>query len=222
MKRILSLIVVLCTMLPTTAWGYVYNEPHSMQNILESSRMKTVSITIWHTERYPWSTTNTLLSSGTGTMIGNGLILTNAHVVEKGDITIKTYSGEIYNGTVIKSDPSIDLALVSFDSKSDGFTLSTVSLYKGMPVMTVGNPLGLPQWSFSEGRVQTPTLAYEGQQKDLYTGIQTDAEVKGGGSGGPLLDSAGELVGIVRASDGVYSYAVRLEDIKIFLEGINR
>jgi S1-C subfamily serine protease len=207
-------------MLPTTAWGYVYNESHSMQNQLESARMKTVAITTAKVERYTWDTYYNPLSSGTGTMIGNGLILTNAHVIKDGqnDITVTTYTGESYKGTLLRVDKLKDLALLSFDSLADGFTMSDVSLYKGKPIMTIGQPLGLPQWSFSEGVVQTVSGEYKLPTGASYMAVQTDAEVLSGNSGGPLVDDKGELVGIVRASSPGYSYAVPMEDIKAFLE----
>ena len=222
MKRILSLLIVLCTIFPTYTHAYVYNQSHTMQNQLESARMKTVSITTAKIERYTWDTYYNPLSSGTGTMIGNGLILTNAHVIKdrQNDISITTYTGEVFKGTLLRVDKLKDLALLSFDSLAEGFQMSDVSLYKGKPVMTIGQPLGLPQWSFSEGVVQTPSMLYTDTGGGVQWGIQTDASVKGGASGGPLLDDAGELIGVIRAGGDGVSYAIPMSDIKTFLEGI--
>lgn len=221
MKRIMSLLIVLLTLLstfPTVSTAYTYNESHSMQNILESARMKTVAVTIGTVERYAWATYYRPTWTATGTMIGNGLILTNAHVVdtEHNDITIRTYTGESYTGTLLRVDNEKDLALLSFDSDAEGFTFAD-DLYKGMPVMTVGQPTGLPQWSFSEGTVQSLDYEYTCQGK-AYSGYMSDNQVIGGNSGGPLLDSDGELVGIIRAkTEHDYALSIPMVDIKEFL-----
>lgn len=220
MKRILSLLIALCLLLTplSTSWGYSYNESHSMQNHLEPARMKTVAVTIGTVERYAWASFYHPKWTATGTMIGNGLILTNAHVVdtEHNDITIRTYTGESYTGTLLRVDNEKDLALLSFDSDAEGFTFAD-DLYKGMPVMTVGQPTGLPQWSFSEGTIQSLDYEYTCQGK-AYRGYMSDNQTLGGNSGGPLLDSDGELVGIIRAkTEHDYALSIPMEDIKEFL-----
>jgi serine protease Do len=180
--------------------------------------MKTVAIYTGHTERYTWDYYYHPLGKGTGTMIGDGLLLTNAHVLRGDEITITTYTGESYTGTLLRVDKLKDLALISFDSLAEGFQMSDVNLYKGKPIMTIGQPLGLPQWSFSEGTVQTPSLLYTDTGGGVQWGIYTDASVKGGASGGPLIDERGELVGIIRAGGNEDSYAIPMEYIKAFLE----
>lgn len=151
MKRILSLILILCTMFPQVIHGFAYNESHTFQTQLEDARNKTVSIVIY--TKYPWSDFQ-YERSGTGSMLGDGRILTNAHVI--GEITectyieVTLYNKEKYFAKLLKSDKELDLTLLSIKSKAEGFTLSDTEPYNGMPIMTVGNPLGHPQWSFSE------------------------------------------------------------------------
>lgn len=219
MKRILLPLIILYTILSPTTSAYTYNEPHTFQSQLESARMKTVFVSIWLNESYPWMQSHAFLGLGTGTVIGDGLILTNAHVIKDGqnEISIKTYTGESYTGTLLSIDKEKDLALVSFESQAEGFTLSNVELYKGKPIMIVGQPAGLPQWSFSEGTIGTPAFDYKDTKGGSYTGIQTDAQVIGGNSGGPLIDDRGELVGIVRAANNNFSFAIPMSDIEIFL-----
>jgi len=222
MKRILAALILLFTILPTTAWGYVYNEPHTFQSQLETARSKTVRVVLENVERYPWATFYSLVTAATGTMIGDGYILTNHHVIDftHNEIDIALYDGTITTATLIKSDKDKDLALLHIDSTAEGFIFSTTEPYTGQSIMTVGQPTGLPQWSFSEGVIQSIDQPATMTTGESYTAIMTDAEVKQGNSGGPLLNERGELVGIVRAANVGHSFAVTLEDVKKFLEGI--
>jgi serine protease Do len=222
MKRILACLIILSTLFTSTTYAYQYNDPHTFQSQLETARSKTVRVVLYNIERYTWDTYTNLMSSGSGTLIGDGYILTNAHVIAAthNEIEVTTYDNQRYSAEIIKVDERKDLALLQIDSTAEGFTLSDVSLYRGKPIMTIGQPAGLPHWSFSEGTVQTPSCTYEDTGGSTQNGIQTDAWVKGGASGGPLLDERGELVGIIRAGGDDYSYAIPMDDIKTFLEGI--
>lgn len=220
MKRIFSLIIVLLTMLSTlpTAYGYLYNDPHDLQPQLESARNKTLIIEVYH--KYPWSNAE-WLSTATATLLNDGQVLTNYHVV--GDpstfkqYVIKSYDGKMYSAELVKSDKIKDLSLLQIHIDKEGFTLSNTEPYKGMEIMTVGHPIGLPQWSFSEGTILASGVQCITPTGELYKATQTDAEVKSGNSGGPLINDRGELMGIIRAKDNGHSYAVMLEDIKTFL-----
>lgn len=218
-KLLLTLLLSLALTSPVQA--YSYNEAHDtqLQSTLTTARMNTVAITSADVDRYAWDTFYYPKSSGTGTMIGDGRILTNAHVIKGEDITIRTYTGETYSGTLLKLDAVNDLALLQFDSDAAGFSLSDTEPYAGMPVMSVGQPAGLPQWSFSEGTIQNTAFAYLCENKP-YTGYMSDNQNLGGNSGGPLLNESGELIGIVRAKDAQDSaLSIPLDVIKNFLEG---
>lgn len=217
MKKIIILLLA-TLLLSSPAVAYPYNEPHTMQLQLETARIKTVKVQSAYNSQFegyrPYGT-------GTGTLLGNGMLLTNAHVLGNNtgtlELSITTYNGEHYRGELLKIDRVVDLALIRIDSQADGFIFSNINLYKGMSIMTVGQPMGLPQWSYSEGTIQVvaqPAMTTTGQ---LYTAIMTDAQVIQGNSGGPLINDRGELVGIVRAATIDRSFAIPMSDIKIFL-----
>lgn len=219
MKKLL-LTLLLSLAFTSPAQAYQYNEAHDtqLQAALTAARMNTVTISTADVDRYAWDTFYYPKSSGTGTMIGDGRILTNAHVIKGEDITVRTYTGETYSGTLLKLDVVNDLALLQFDSDAAGFSLSGTEPYAGMPVMSVGQPAGLPQWSFSEGAIQNLAYGYLCDNKP-YSGYLSDNQNLGGNSGGPLLNESGELIGIVRAKDAQdNALSIPLVNIKEFLK----
>lgn len=217
MKKLLVIIFFLLSASP--AYAYKYNEPHTFQSELESARSKTVQIVLINEHRYPWATTSEITSTGTGTLLDDGYILTNEHVIsgDHTEIVINTYDKQRYSATLITSSPKLDLALLHINSNSKGFVLSDIEPYAGESIMTVGQPAGLPSWSFAEGTIQKVDQPATMTTGESYTAIMTDAEVKQGNSGGPLINDRGELVGIVRAANVGHSFAVPLSDIKSFL-----
>jgi len=118
----------------------------------------------------------------------------------------------------LRIDRAVDLALIRIDSTAEGFTLSDTQIYPGKQVMTVGNPQGLANWSFSEGVVvdiARPCIMTSGER---WTAIMTDAHAIQGNSGGPLINDRGELVGIIRAATEDYSFAISIDEVKEFLQ----
>lgn len=220
MKRLLAIFIILFTTLSTlpTAYGYLYNEPHSLQPQLESTRNKTLQIDVY--QNYPWEQPS-ILYTASGSLLDDGFVLTNYHVVGEQSkfikYVVKTYDGKLYNGKVIRYDKAKDLALMKISTEKEGFTLSTTEPYVNQSVMTVGQPAGLPRWSFSEGIILTLDMECKTSQGDLYKATQTSAQVISGNSGGPLVNDRGDLVGIIRATDDVHSYAISLDDVKEFL-----
>jgi S1-C subfamily serine protease len=139
-------------------------------------------------------------SSGTGMVLdAAGNILTNAHVVARATtVTVRLANGRTLSGRVVARDEDRDLAIV----RVSGQTLPTVrlgdstTLRPGDDVFAIGYALNLPgEPSVSRGLVSG---VREGQRTDLVY-IQTDAAVNPGNSGGPLVNSRGEVVGIVTA-----------------------
>jgi S1-C subfamily serine protease len=139
----------------------------------------------------------------------DGLVLTNAHVVEKSDrVTVGFQNGQRVEGRVIGLDPVTDLAVVRLPAGS--WPVATLgnsdSLQVGDWAIAVGNPFGLDH-SVTLGIVSSlnrnaSKLGITDKRLDL---IQTDAAINPGNSGGPLLNSDGEVVGIntlVRSGPG--------------------
>jgi S1-C subfamily serine protease len=134
-----------------------------------------------------------------------GLILTNNHVVEGAKtVTVTLTDGTDLTGTVVATDPTLDLAVV----KVDGAGLTAVAignssnLQVGQLVVAIGSPLGTFSDSVTSGilsatgRSITVRDDTTRQGKTLDDLLQTDAAINEGNSGGPLLDSAGNVIGI--------------------------
>ena len=150
-------------------------------------------------------------AAGTGLIISSsGDVLTNNHVVE-GSVRIKvTIQGKTgtYSATVIGVDPTDDIAVIHVNGVSGLPTVtiadsSTVTV--GDTVYALGNALGLggaPR--VTQGTItaldQTITASDNGAQAEQLTGmIQTDAEISPGDSGGALVNSAGQVIGVITA-----------------------
>jgi len=156
---------------------------------------------------------------GSGVVVrGNGLILTNYHVIAAatngGTVQVTFNNGKTVNATVVKADADEDLALVQAEGVS-GLRTATFgnsdNLQVGDTVIAIGNELGLPN-SVSAGIVSAlhrkVTVAGENpngsfgasaQQSSGTTysdAIQTDASTNQGDSGGALFNMAGQVVGI--------------------------
>jgi serine protease Do len=142
---------------------------------------------------------------GTGFIIDNqGYILTNNHVVEGADkITVTLSDKKEYEAKVIGLDSKTDLALIKIDGAKDLIPLTlgdSDKLEVGDWVVAIGNPFGLDN-TVTAGIVSAKyrrslgTASYEDY-------IQTDAAINQGNSGGPLINTDGEVIGI---NSNIYS-----------------
>jgi serine protease Do len=137
-------------------------------------------------------------SLGSGFIIDQeGYIVTNNHVVENADqIKVKLSNEEEYDATIVGRDPKTDLALIKIASDS-GLTPIQMGdsdqLDVGAWVVAIGSPFGLEQ-TVTAGIVSAKgRIIGFGPYEDF---IQTDASINPGNSGGPLINLAGEVVGI--------------------------
>ncbi len=136
--------------------------------------------------------------AGSGFIVDReGYILTNHHVVEGADrITVTLSDGRAFRGTVVGSDPAIDVALVRIPKAPnlpEAPLGNSDELRAGEWVCAIGNPLGYVH-SVTVGVVSFIGRKIFDQSLDDY--IQTDAAINFGNSGGPLINSRGEVVGI--------------------------
>jgi len=136
--------------------------------------------------------------AGSGFVVDrNGYILTNYHVVEGAErITVTLADGRTFRGTVVGSDPAIDVALVHIPNVSnlpEAPLGNSDELRAGEWVCAIGNPLGYVH-SVTVGVVSFIGRKLFDQSLDDY--IQTDAAINFGNSGGPLINTRGEVVGI--------------------------
>jgi S1-C subfamily serine protease len=148
-------------------------------------------------------------SEGGGTATGSGFVidteghlLTNNHVVEGADrIQVKLGSSDTtYQAKVVGADPATDLALLKVEAPADQLhplTLGRSSdMEVGDPVVAIGNPFGLDRTVTSgivsalQRQIQAPNGF------SISNVIQTDAAINPGNSGGPLINAAGEVIGI--------------------------
>jgi len=148
---------------------------------------------------------------GTGVIFQpEGLILTNAHVVDGSSrVTVVLVDGRSLEGSVVGSDPITDLAVVRISSNSP-LPVAPLGNSDGVQVgdwaIAVGNPFGLDNTVtlgiISSTNRNASKLGITDKRLDL---IQTDAAINPGNSGGPLLNAEGQVVGInamVRSGPG--------------------
>jgi serine protease Do len=136
--------------------------------------------------------------SGSGFLIDReGFILTNFHVIDGAErITVTLADGRSYRGEVVGTDPAIDVALLRVPDAKDlpeAPLGNSDELRVGEWVCAIGNPLGYVH-SVTVGVVSFIGRKLFDASLDDY--IQTDAAINFGNSGGPLINSSGEVIGI--------------------------
>ena len=136
--------------------------------------------------------------SGSGFIIDrDGFVLTNFHVIDGAErITVTLADGRGFRGEVVGTDPAIDVALLRIPGSQDlpeAPLGNSDSLRVGEWVCAIGNPLGYVH-SVTVGVVSFIGRKLFDVSLDDY--IQTDAAINFGNSGGPLINSAGEVIGI--------------------------
>jgi putative serine protease PepD len=146
---------------------------------------------------------------GSGVVIDpSGLVLTNDHVVgdvaRGGSITVSLADGRLYEATLVGTDPTTDIAVIRLVDAPGDLAVATLGdsskAVVGAAVMAVGNPLGLDS-TVTTGIISAVDrpVSTRGQGSDsavVTNAIQVDAAVNPGNSGGPLFNSAGEVIGI--------------------------
>src|SRR3954452_10448592 len=134
--------------------------------------------------------------AGSGFIIdADGSILTNHHVVDRAErITVKLSDGRTLRARLIGSDPDTDIALIKVDGQG-GLPVAplgdSATLRMGEWVCAIGNPLGY------EHTVTVGVVSFLGRKlfdMSLDNYIQTDAAINFGNSGGPLINSRGEVI----------------------------
>ncbi|MBQ6064660.1 MAG: Do family serine endopeptidase [Prevotella sp.] len=136
-------------------------------------------------------------ATGSGVIISNdGFIVTNNHVVEGADeLTVTLNDNREFSARIIGTDKNTDLALIKIDGKSlPAITIANSDNIKvGEWVLAVGNPLGLNN-TVTAGIVSAKARSLGANGVESF--IQTDAAINAGNSGGALVNTRGELVGI--------------------------
>jgi serine protease Do len=165
--------------------------------------------------------------AGSGWIIDEeGIIVTNNHVVEDAEtVTVTLYDDRVYEAETILTDSLTDLAIIKV--AADNIPAANIGVAAGLEVgewvVAIGNPLGLGI-SAKEGivsRLGVPLTVDSGQT--LYDLVETSAAINPGNSGGPLVNMAGEVIGITSAkmsSLGVegMGYAINIDSALPIIE----
>jgi S1-C subfamily serine protease len=149
--------------------------------------------------------------AGTGVVLDDGYVLTNAHVVDGATDISVTVPGddEPRTAELVASDSEADIAVLHV-TDSDGMVVAPIGsssdLQVGDQVVAVGNALALEGgMTVTQGIVSALDRSIDTDDGTLSGLIQTDAAISSGNSGGPLVNAAGEVVGIntaVATSEG--------------------
>ena len=139
--------------------------------------------------------------SGSGVIITqDGYILTNNHVVEDtNDLTVILSDGSELGANVVSTDSFADLAVLKVEGVMPGVAVlgNSDNLKPGETVIAIGSPLGDFRNTVTVGVVSATGRSLDtGKGYEMENLIQTDAAINSGNSGGPLVNLAGEVVGI--------------------------
>lgn len=167
---------------------------------------------------------------GSGVIVdSNGYILTNSHVVADGkakSVTVLLDNGESKDATVLWNDSLLDLAIVKIDAKN--LPVATLGdsdkLEVGELAVAIGNPLGLDfQRTVTSGIISGLHRSVTVNNNVIEDLIQTDASINQGNSGGPLLNSKGEVIGIntakITSAEGL-GFAIPINQAKPIIEQV--
>jgi putative serine protease PepD len=139
--------------------------------------------------------------AGTGVVIDDaGHVLTNAHVVADASTITVTVAGEARDATLVAADTSADIAVLQLADTSglvpaDLASAGTTAV--GDQVVAIGNALALEGGpTVTEGIVSALDRSIDTETGTLQGLIQTDAAISSGNSGGPLVNAAGQVIGI--------------------------
>ena len=201
----------------------------SIADVVSKVSDSVVSIVTSTTGRDYYGRTYESGAAGTGVIVSSdGYILTNKHVAgDAKTITVVLHDGTTYNNArLVAVDPLNDIAFIKVDDVSDLKAASlgdSKTITAGQQVVAIGNALGQYQNSVTSGiisgtgRSLTATDGSGTMSERLSDMIQTDAAINSGNSGGPLINAAGEVIGIntaTSASGENVGFAIPIASVK--------
>ena len=193
---------------PTSPPNVPEAEGLSLQEIYRQCIVSVVSIT---------SSSGSSTSTGTGVILSeDGYIVTNYHVIENGTrITVLLHDDREFSAWIVGSDPATDLAVLKIEA--DDLTGATFGdsdvLQVGDSVAAIGDPLGIEyRGTMTNGIISAinRNMSIDGRLMNL---IQTNAALNSGNSGGPLINSHGQVIGINTVKIGAFTDKAGVEGI---------
>ena len=184
---------------------------------------------------YSYFSSGTTQSAGTGMIVtSDGYIITNKHVIDGAtSVQVITQAGDTYEDVeVVGADPLNDVAYLKIKDAKDLPTITlgdSKTIAIGQPVLAIGNALDVYQNSVTQGIVSgsgrsvTASDSNGSNSETLTDMIQTDAAINPGNSGGPLVNAAGEVIGIntaVSTSANGLGFAIPISATKGMLNRI--
>ena len=149
--------------------------------------------------------------TGSGSVLDQaGTILTNQHVIEGAkEITVSLYNGVSYPAALVGQDPDTDIAILRIEAPAEQLEPmafgDSLNLRVGQRIYAIGNPFGLER-TMSAGMISSLNRVIpSSERRTMRSLIQVDMSLNQGNSGGPLLNTRGELIGMnaaIMSSDG--------------------
>ena len=207
----------------------------SIASVANSVSKSVVSIITSTTQKSLTSSESSATAAGTGFILSkDGYIATNKHVVSGATkIGVLLDDGTAFEDVeLIGTDPLNDFAIIKIKDAKDLTPIKlgdSKTISAGQQVIAIGNALGAYQNSVTsgiisgKGRSLTATDSSRTQIETLSDMIQTDAAINGGNSGGPLLNAAGEVIGIntAYASQGNnVGFAIPISSVKGIIKNV--
>jgi S1-C subfamily serine protease len=186
-----------------TARGDLAADEKTTIELFERSRDSVVYISTSERVMDFWSRNIFTIPRGTGSGFiwdDKGHVVTNYHVIEgASEARVRLSDGKEYKASLVGASPMHDLAVLKIGTGFKGHSLpigTSHNLKVGQKTFAIGNPFGL-DWTLTAGIVSALDRSLQEKSGSVIEHlIQTDAAVNPGNSGGPLLDSAGRLIGI--------------------------
>ncbi len=210
-------------------------EAGSIAEVASQVSDSVVSITTEVRTKTWYGTESTGQAAGTGFIISeSGYIMTNKHVVEDAKtVNITLNNGRTYkNAKVVGLDPLNDSAILKVDNPENFKAVKlgdSKTVNVGQQVIVIGNALGEYSNSVTSGiisgtgRSLVASDSYGSAYEQLSDMIQTDAAINGGNSGGPVVNAAGEVIGIATAyasSSQTVGFAIPIANVKGIINGV--
>jgi S1-C subfamily serine protease len=176
--------------------------PLSVNGIYRKTYKGVVEVSVTSQSGSGFGVPQTQQGLGSGFVIDRqGHVVTNQHVVDGAtSVSVCFWNGATYKGTVVGSDPSTDVAVVDVDAPASLLAPLTIgdssAVQVGDGVVAIGSPFGLEETVTSGIVSALHRQMTSPNQFTINDSIQTDAAINHGNSGGPLLNSRGEVIGV--------------------------